>query len=98
MVIKRACLISYLAQPSTKIIQRKAHFSAEAGGEPFWVTKLCRNSQHFIQTYELDEPRAPTSKEIAQMTREAWGFLEGPINNLVSVIENTYMQMVRFGL
>ena len=41
-----------------------------------------------IRPVDLDEPGAPMPEEVARMTRAAWHLPTGPIQNVISVIEN----------
>jgi len=41
-----------------------------------------------INQVDIDEPEAPTPEEIAQMIRASWNLPSGPIDNVVSVIED----------
>ncbi|MBP2635782.1 MAG: uncharacterized protein H6Q72_1689 [Firmicutes bacterium] len=41
-----------------------------------------------IKPQDIDEPGAPTPEEVARMTRAMWNLPNGPINNMVEVIEN----------
>lgn len=41
-----------------------------------------------INPVDIDDPESPTPEEVAQMTRASWNLPTGPIENVISVIED----------